>query len=99
MGRVGKTLSCNAMDAKIVIPSILLILMCSPENSSCIQCFQCNSGDDARCEDPFSFQDMAEEYLYHCPDNENGKEYFCQKMLYKDRVQRSCQHIIRMRVK
>merc|ERR1712002_767368 len=78
MGIVRKPLPCNGCQN------------CFSNNYSY---FHCNSGDDARCGDPFSFQDMAGEYLYHCPDNENGKEYFCQKMIYKDIVHRSCQHI------
>merc|ERR1711915_185991 len=86
-----------AMNAKIVFPTILFIFICLFENSSCLKCFQCNSDVEAHCDDPFSHQ-LAGEYLYYCPENENGKEYFCQKMVYytsngESIVQRSCQHV------
>ena len=84
------------MDTKIVFPSIFLIFICLFENSSCIQCFQCNTGVDAHCDDPFSYL-PGRSYLYHCPDDDNENEYFCQKMVFTEngvhRVQRSCQHI------
>merc|ERR1719295_416907 len=84
------------MDAKIVFPSIFLIFICLFENSSCIQCFQCNSYVDADCDDPFPLP-RGRAYLDHCPDDDNENEYFCQKMVYKEnyvhRLQRSCQHI------
>merc|ERR1711999_27699 len=82
------------MDARIVFPTTLLIFICLFANSSCLQCVQCNSVDDARCDDPFS-QELKGDYLHHCPDD--GKEYFCQKTVYEGngehRVKRSCQHL------
>merc|ERR1711915_415074 len=85
-----------AMNAKLVFLTILFILICLFENSSCLQCFQCKSDFDAHCEDPFSHQ-LSTEYLYDCPYNENEKEYFCQKMVYTSIdgsiVERSCQHV------
>merc|ERR1712228_435252 len=84
-----------AMNAKIVFPTTLLIFICLFENSSCLHCFQCNSGVDARCEDTFSLQ-LDGDYLYICPEYEDEKEYFCQKMVHikngNSTVQRGCQH-------
>ena len=83
------------MDAKIVFPTTLFILIFLFENSSSLQCFQCNSDDHAGCEDPFSHS-LAGRYLYNCPTT-SGKKYFCEKFVYKydgePRVQRRCQHI------
>merc|ERR1712198_63481 len=92
------TLHSLTMNAKIVFPSIFLIFICLFENSSCIECFQCNTGVEIYCDDPFSHL-RGRSYLYHCPENENEKilKYYCQKMVYKETgvhtVQRSCQHI------
>ena len=82
------------MGAKIILPSILLILMCLIDKRSGLLCFQCNSGDHVDCEDPFD-PVLAGKYLYSCPSY--GKEYYCEKMVVNNyngerEVRRSCQN-------
>ena len=53
---------------------------------SSLQCYVCNSYEDALCADPFFHDDVAgeaqpksgDDFVKQCPDD--GKEYFCRKI-------------------
>jgi len=73
----------RTMDPRIVLPAVLLVL-CSlvDTGSGDINCYQCNSYEDALCGDPFKFEDGNEEvksgnnYLKPCVAPDGKAEEF-----------------------
>jgi len=93
----------RTMDSRLVLPAVLLVLCSLVDTGSGIECYQCNSYEDALCGDPFKFEDgkkevkSGEDYLKPCeiPEGVNQTtQMFCRK-LYQNvrsdvRVIRSC---------
>merc|ERR1711962_665848 len=96
----------RTMDSRLVLPAVLLVLCSLVDTGSGdgqIQCYQCNSYEDALCDDPFKFEDGKKEvksgdnYLKPCvlPEGKtiNGT-MFCRKLYQNVRsdvgVIRSC---------
>merc|ERR1712004_898685 len=74
------------MDSKLVFPLTLLFIATLIDSGSSLQCYVCNSYEDALCADPFFHDDVAgeaqpksgDDFVQQCPDD--GKEYFCRKI-------------------
>merc|ERR1712172_135747 len=90
------------MDSKLVFPLTLLFLATIIDSGSGLQCYQCNSYEDALCADPFFHDDLPGEqaapksgtdFLKDCPEDTAGKEHFCRKIYQNvrgDERQRDC---------
>jgi len=91
------------MDSKLVFPLTLLLLATIIDSGSGLNCYQCNSYEDALCADPFFHDDLPGEkgapksgtdFLKDCPEDSAGKEHFCRKIYQNvrgdERVIRSC---------
>jgi len=88
------------MDSKLVFPLTLLFIATLIDSGSSLQCYVCNSYEDALCADPFFHDDVAgekqpksgDDFVQQCPDD--GKQYFCRKIYQNvrgdERVIRSC---------
>jgi len=91
------------MDSKLVFPLTFLLLATIIDTGSGLNCYVCNSYEDALCADPF-FHDTDDgtqgppksgnDFLQACPANTADKEYFCRKIYQNvrgdERVIRSC---------
>merc|ERR1711936_199695 len=79
------------MDSKLVFPLTLLLLATIIDSGSGLNCYQCNSYEDALCADPFYHEGDG---VNPCPADTADKEFFCRKIYQNvrgdERVIRSC---------
>merc|ERR1712184_124782 len=77
------------MDSKLVFPLVLLLLATIIDSGSGLNCYQCNSYEDALCADPFFHYDengeeagpkSGNDFLKACPADTADKEHFCRKI-------------------
>merc|ERR1712037_989714 len=76
------------MDSKLVFPLTLLLLATIIDSGSGLNCYQCNSYEDALCADPFYHEGdgvnpgpakSGDDFLKPCPADTADKEFFCRK--------------------
>merc|ERR1712203_605162 len=77
------------MDSKLVFPLTLLLLATIIDSGSGLNCYQCNSYEDALCADPFYHEGdgvnpgpakSGDDFLKPCPADTADKEFFCRKI-------------------
>jgi len=88
------------MDSKLLFPALAsLLLLCLVDSGAGIQCYKCNSYEDALCGDPFKHDDngeikSADDFLEDCPADTKERKHFCRKIYQNvrgdERVIRSC---------
>jgi len=74
------------MDSKLVFPAALLLLLCLVDSGEGLDCYVCNSYENALCADPF-FHDYERtqvksenDFVQSCPADTPDKKYFCRKI-------------------